>query len=500
MYISRLSEQLISELDKKNIRYCHWKSNEHLLEGLNGITDLDILVNKEDKNLFWKILNELWFKKVISQPYQTYVGVEDWLGFCEKTGVMLHLHIHYELVTGTKYVKEFMLPWNKYVLDNICIDEVSKMKIINPNIELIILLIRISIKAKFRTILKSKILKNNAYSNDIEKELEYLFKRIDKEYINKNLKEMFSEESVLALKLEEIIIKEKLTVNDILKLKRLIKKELKESKKYNDLEIVLKYLSICIKIKLGAVKERLGFNIIRRKRFETGGCAITFVGCDGAGKTTMIEDTYKWIKWKIDVHELYLGSGDNVKNPILKNLNKFIRKTSKSKKKEKEKEKITKIKSNFSVKLFLKSMLFMYIAKDKKRNVHKLIKLKQLGSIVITDRYPQIQFVGINDGPCIRSHVVKYNSNKYFEKLALREERIYKDMVRVSPDIVIKLIVKPDIAIKRKPEHTYEQLEKKVEIISKLDFVNSKVYEVDASQSIEKVSLDIRKIIWENIK
>ena len=73
-------------------------------------------------------------------------------------------------------------------------------------------------------------------------------------------------------------------------------------------------------------------------------------------------------------------------------------------------------------------------------------------------------------------------------------------MVRVSPDIVIKLIVKPDIAIKRKPEHTYEQLEKKVEIISKLDFVNSKVYEVDASQSIEKVSLDIRKIIWENIK
>ena len=42
----------------QGIRYCHWKSNEHLLEGLNGETDLDVYVCPQDKELAETLLKK----------------------------------------------------------------------------------------------------------------------------------------------------------------------------------------------------------------------------------------------------------------------------------------------------------------------------------------------------------------------------------------------------------------------------------------------------------
>ena len=44
-----------------NVLYCHWKSNEHLEDGLDGKTDLDVLVSAEDKEKGRDILNNLSF-------------------------------------------------------------------------------------------------------------------------------------------------------------------------------------------------------------------------------------------------------------------------------------------------------------------------------------------------------------------------------------------------------------------------------------------------------
>ena len=38
---------LFASLNEEKVRYCHWKSNEHLLEGLAGQTDLDVLGKKQ---------------------------------------------------------------------------------------------------------------------------------------------------------------------------------------------------------------------------------------------------------------------------------------------------------------------------------------------------------------------------------------------------------------------------------------------------------------------
>ncbi|MCV4821040.1 hypothetical protein OFM15_33690, partial [Escherichia coli] len=39
------------------------------------------------------------------------------------------------------------------------------------------------------------------------------------------------------------------------------------------------------------------------------GLVIAFVGSDGAGKSTVTREIRKWLRYKLDVHGYYMGSG-----------------------------------------------------------------------------------------------------------------------------------------------------------------------------------------------
>lgn len=60
---------LFEEMNQENIMYCHWKSNEHLSEGLTGENDLDILVHKGDTDKFEKIAIKNGFVKDLIRSY-----------------------------------------------------------------------------------------------------------------------------------------------------------------------------------------------------------------------------------------------------------------------------------------------------------------------------------------------------------------------------------------------------------------------------------------------
>lgn len=502
--LPKLSVNLIKELNENQVRYCHWKSNEHLVKGLKGKTDLDILVDRRHKDTFLKIMGKLKIKKLISPSHLIFSGVEDWLGFCSETGVLLHLHVHYELITGRKYVKEFTFPWTQYVLETVSRDEVSGMYITNPNVEKIILLLRIASKVKYKTLLKSFITKILPYSRDIQSEIDFLHKKTSEIGIQIALDNMFDDDSKLMTLLKELLFKQTLNVQEVFQLKKMIKSEMSYYKKYNFIEIVYRYFIGWWNTYFGKLMELLGFNIERKKKFESGGILIAFIGSDGAGKSTMIDRINKWLQWKINPKKFYFGSGDNTRSIILKIVQKFLKinalKTKNGKEENrKDLENTGKVKFRFLLKMLLKAKLFLYIAKEKNRNLRKASKLKLAGNVVIADRYPQIQFLGQNDSPYIRSRILKCYNHKYFEKLASKEESIYKDMLKYHPDVVIKLIVNPEVAIKRKPEHSYEQIKKKTSIVLSLNFQGSNQYEVDANKPIEEVDLKIKEIIWENL-
>ncbi|HEX7109887.1 MAG TPA: hypothetical protein VF224_11670, partial [Aestuariivirga sp.] len=116
---------LLSTLRRNGVRFAHWKSNFHLVEALAGETDLDLLIDAKDTAAFRASMKEVRARRIISQPWASYPSVEDWLVFDGTTGSMLHLHVHYALVTGLKRVKQLHLPWTQTVLSNLRNDPAS---------------------------------------------------------------------------------------------------------------------------------------------------------------------------------------------------------------------------------------------------------------------------------------------------------------------------------------------------------------------------------------
>ena len=100
---------VIKALEDSNVKYCHWKSNFHLDNALNGDEDLDILVDLRDIDKFIKILQHLNFKKTISCLNIDQPGVYHFFGLDENSGTLIHIHAFTRIVTGDSLIKNYVL-------------------------------------------------------------------------------------------------------------------------------------------------------------------------------------------------------------------------------------------------------------------------------------------------------------------------------------------------------------------------------------------------------
>src|SRR5262245_59177195 len=71
----QLTRELAARLDEAGIRYCHFKSNQHLEEALQGITDLDVLVDRRAGPKLTEILAGLGCKRFSAPPGGDYPAV-----------------------------------------------------------------------------------------------------------------------------------------------------------------------------------------------------------------------------------------------------------------------------------------------------------------------------------------------------------------------------------------------------------------------------------------
>jgi hypothetical protein len=101
---------LFDRFHSDGIRYCHWKSNQHLHASMIGKTDVDILVDRRAIVPLTRILGESNFKRFVVKPGRGYPGIEDYVGFDAASGTLTHLHVHYQLTLGEKFSKAIGCP------------------------------------------------------------------------------------------------------------------------------------------------------------------------------------------------------------------------------------------------------------------------------------------------------------------------------------------------------------------------------------------------------
>ena len=104
-------KRTLNKFDQNQIKYCVFKSSDHLCTGLKGETDVDILIEEEKINFALIQLNELGFKTTkpsfsVINPYR--FGL---IGFCQKSS-KLYLDIMTRFVVGINRAKTGKKPRN----------------------------------------------------------------------------------------------------------------------------------------------------------------------------------------------------------------------------------------------------------------------------------------------------------------------------------------------------------------------------------------------------
>ena len=253
----KITSTLFHELEKECILHCHWKSNQHLKEALTGSTDIDLLVDKKRAGESKSVLLKLGFKRVISQPWCRYPGLEDWIGYDAESGRLAHIHLHYSLLMGRKFVKELHLPIENLVLESAIKSVEYGVFIADPNLEILLLIIRICQKTSLNSIL-SGLIKKSLLPDNILKEFYYLRDRINDASVKNHAFKIF--EKSIAIRLLNLIKEGSVEkTKDIFILKRLLKRTLKVYFRIPPHYVSLIYLSKKICSILTRLKHRFFF-------------------------------------------------------------------------------------------------------------------------------------------------------------------------------------------------------------------------------------------------
>lgn len=458
-----ISKNIFENWNKRNVRYCHWKSNEHLMEGLDGLTDLDVYVYPDDKSIAEQILSELELIKFKSQPYCTYPNVDEWIGFDHDTGKLIHLHLHYQIITGSKFNKEYVFPIDDLIINTRLLNEETGVFTTSYELELLLLYSRITLKASDK--------KNIYPDNDYKVEIAYLKDRYSKDKLQSILNSILPANST---KVYEFIQKEKLNIKEWYDLFLIVKDWLLPYRSKNNLQVFFRYNYFRLRNRTSCfLNNRFGWLSFERKTMPTRGISVCFIGADGSGKSTISKEISKWLSWKIENRSFYLGSGDGYKHN-------------------------RSIVSRIIAKLRHPAHNLVDISRYYVRQLKKADRYIQNGGIALYDRFPQTQFKGIYDGPKIAIYFSSYMNKASVSHYAKEEERNIELCQSYQPDIVFKLILTVEESIRRKHDKK-DEIRIKVEITDKLKFEHSCVYEIDAMQDFSKELLSIKRIIWKKL-
>lgn len=470
-----ICKQFFDALNQQGIRYCHWKSNEHLEEAVSGKTDLDVLVSPSDKDAFQVAMSTYDFKRILTQPDRRFPDLEDYLGFDTVSGRFVHLHVHYRLILGQKYIKNHHLPMEELFFSNLT--QKLGVNIPCPELELICLIIRAHLKTDLVSLAKHAIkdmmgARYTAFPKDIEDELRVLHQTSDPEKFAALLRE-----SGLPLSERQCnqfldrFSKDKLHFYHIMLGHYRILHQLRPYKRNTGIGVYFTFFRLFVLN--SALVRRI--RSPKRKTLIGQGKVFSIVGADGSGKSSLIGDIDKWLSWKLSVSKYYYG--------IPKNWVSALNSLS-----------ITVLK-----KLGLRALassvgdiFWIYVARYRKSVSDSASRDIEDGQVVITDRFPMKDFRTMEepmDNPRIGASKRLFGKN-----LRELEERIYDEIQ--LPDRIIVLQVHIDELRRRKSDIALHKHELKAAAVNGITDEDPTTL-VNANRPYEEVLLGVKSLIWQ---
>lgn len=493
---------LTRALHQQGVRYCHWKSNLRLEQSLRGQTDLDLLVDRRHSEVFRRILYEQNVKPVLAPPGKRYPGIEDYVGFDPTSGQLFHLHVHYQLVLGEQFVKNYRLPLESQLLDSVQLRHGVNTPA--PEWEIIVLSIRALLKYRDRDVIKDILsIRSPGLPTHILKEIEFLLGQTSLERITETLT------GVADIVPADAVVEFLKTVVDtpragysLYRLRERVRRALRGYQRHSRWRATVLYFR-----EMWRRRKVLKSSADRMMTPINGGMSLAIIGADGAGKSTMCQMLAQWLAGRLDVRSYYLGSKQpSRRSELLYILFRMARRSQRAVGRRLGEGHVL---SRWMAELrdSLLCTHHLSIGRDRYRRCRTGRKEAMAGSIVIFDRYP-LESISTRpgfrllDGPQIPMTVgeEKGTIRRAFARV---EQDLYHNMR--LPDTLFVLDVSPDVSLQRKPDHNRATVEAKIRAVEELmamadaDAKEFSLVHLNADLPFEDVLGELRAKIWEVI-
>ena len=465
-------KNLFKNLNNENITFCNWKDHHTAEKHLEGNGDLDIFIPLRLRKEFDRISKKEGFRQVSSyQSSHNYI--RHYYGLDEPTSKFVHIHAYFRIITGEHISKNYDLPIESYILENL--DNSFLLPKTNIAAQNAIFLIRYFLKIgslygliqywrDFRKYSNEwNYIKHDCNFDDIS-ELKLSFQDLEK------MKQIFVSSSFAKKFLFSLKIKKKL--------REYQRRSFFQHQVFNIKNLLLR-----------------SFNKIflkKQKIFEPG-IVIAVCGLDGSGKSTLVSNLKFFFSKHFCTKIIHLGRPQSNMITFLANIIIKIYSLFKVVFPKRKSPSESLLSNNVSIIFAIRSVLLAY---DRKIQSNKVFQYSKDGFMVICDRYPGMQN-GKMDSPRIPKNPLKGYLYQYFYNL---EQKLYRSIKKAK--FIFQLSVPLDVAIARNNlrvkfrKETDNELRERYLLNYEAKFLGENYYTIDASMSPKKVLEEVVNEVW----
>ena len=494
---------VLAALDRAKLRYCHWKSVWSLERSLAGKTDLDLLVDRRQSREMQETLHRCGFKRFVATEAAGYPGVEDYLGIDAAAGRLIHCHVHYRLIFGQPNIKSYRLPWEEQLLTSRRYDGSTGVYVPEPDLEMLVLLVRYAIKLRVRNVLG--YLGGRNWLAELGAEYQWLRGRVDPDGVGRLCRELLGDEAAVAL---QDLLNASPTLLGMIRFRRVVVRRLALFRRHSVVTRVLRrWHSEVVALRAAIGRMRLNTTRPLRRTVPTGGVLIAFMGPGGSVKSAMARAAATLLAEKLDVLLIYFGSGHGPGSLLRWPLDMAraaaawlgLLPWGQGLQPAADPAASTTRPARRGPLLTAALILFaLTLALEKRRKLKRAWSARDAGIVVLADRYPQAQVCGFNDGPLL-AHLANHRS-PVLRWLARLEAAAYVTAQRYPPDLVIKLHVTPEAAVRRKTDGVVTDVKRRLGALQTLTYpFPTEVADVDADRPLAAVRRDVYRLVWDQI-